>query len=218
MPLARRTWDTPKHHWSVLSQIFPEAAVKKAVLFAWYADMNTLASLSPPQSRPAGINTLANPRGHVDPQGTLANRLANRLGLEPGALDGKRDDFTPGTNFRAWAFEVAKWTMRAHLKESRRKNWLVFDDDLAQTVTDRMIERVPASPDAPQAALRLCLSKLRDRDRELVLSHYERGTSLADCAKRAGSTTGTMKVALFRLRAVLRRCITERLAVEAARS
>lgn len=57
--------------------------------------MNTLASLSPSQSRPAGINTLANPRGHVDPQGTLANRLANRLGLEPGALDGKRDDFTP---------------------------------------------------------------------------------------------------------------------------
>jgi RNA polymerase sigma-70 factor (ECF subfamily) len=130
----------------------------------------------------------------------------------------KREDFTPGTNFRAWAFEVAKWTMRAHLKESRRKNWLVFDDDLAQAVTDCMIERVPASPDAPQAALRICLSKLRDRDRELVLSHYQTGASLADCAKRAGSTAGTMKVALFRLRAVLRRCITERLAVEAARS
>jgi hypothetical protein len=57
--------------------------------------MNTLASLSPSQSRPTGINTLANPRGHVDAQGTLANRLANRLGLEPGALDGKREDFTP---------------------------------------------------------------------------------------------------------------------------
>lgn len=130
----------------------------------------------------------------------------------------KRDGFTPGTNFRAWAFEVAKWTMRAHLKESRRKNWLVFDDELAQAVTERMATRVPVSPDAPQAALRICLAKLRDRDRELVLSHYQEGTPLADCAKRSGSTSGTMKVALFRLRAVLRRCITERLAVEAARS
>ncbi|WP_394558693.1 DUF5610 domain-containing protein [Aquipseudomonas alcaligenes] len=57
--------------------------------------MTNLASLSPSQSRPTGINTLANQRGQVDPQSTLANRLANRLGLEPGALDGKREDFTP---------------------------------------------------------------------------------------------------------------------------
>lgn len=130
----------------------------------------------------------------------------------------KRDAFTPGTNFRAWAFECAKWTMRAYLKETQRKNWLVFDDDLARAVTERMAERLPAAPDAPQAALRVCLSKLRDRDRELILSHYEEGESLADCARRTGSTAGTMKVALFRLRAALRRCITERLALEAARS
>lgn len=57
--------------------------------------MNTLASLAPIQSRPAGANAFSNSRGQVDPQNTLANRLANRLGLEPGALDGKRDDFTP---------------------------------------------------------------------------------------------------------------------------
>lgn len=55
--------------------------------------MTPLASLSPSQSRPAGLGTQASPRGQVDPQATLANRLANRLGLEPGALDGKREDF-----------------------------------------------------------------------------------------------------------------------------
>jgi len=57
--------------------------------------MTPLASLSPSQSRPAGLGTQASPRGQVDPQATLANRLANRLGLEPGALDSKREDFTP---------------------------------------------------------------------------------------------------------------------------
>lgn len=130
----------------------------------------------------------------------------------------KREEFAAGTNFRAWAFECAKWTMRAHLKEKQRKNWLVFDDELARAVTERMAERTPASPDAPQAALRVCLSKLRDSDRELILSHYEQGESLAECSKRCGRTVGTLKVALFRLRAGLRRCISERLAVEAARS
>lgn len=130
----------------------------------------------------------------------------------------KRDEFTPGTNFRAWSFECAKWTMRAYLKEKQRKNWLVFDDDLARAVTERMAERIPSTTDASQVALRVCLSKLRDSDRELLLSHYEQGESLADCSKRCGRTVGTLKVALFRLRAGLRRCISERLALEAARS
>ncbi len=130
----------------------------------------------------------------------------------------KRADFTPGTNFRAWAFECAKWTMRAYFKEKQRRNWLVFDDELARAVTERMAERLPDSPDASQAALRLCLSRLRDADRELILSHYEQGETLAECSKRSGRTVGTLKVALFRLRAALRRCICERLAVEAARS
>lgn len=126
----------------------------------------------------------------------------------------KRDTYSPGTNFRAWAFECAKWTLRAYLKETRRKNWLVVDEELTRTLTERMIERLPVSPDAPQAALRLCLESLRPIDRELVLSHYEEGESLAECAKRCGRTPGSLKVILFRLRSVLRRCITERLATE----
>src|SRR5690606_37906080 len=69
----------------------------------------------------------------------------------------KRDEFTPGTNFRAWSFECAKWTMRAYLKEKQRKNWLVFDDDLARAVTERMAERIPSTTDASQVALRVCL-------------------------------------------------------------
>lgn len=125
----------------------------------------------------------------------------------------KRETYTPGTNFRAWAFECAKWTLRAYLKEKQRKNWLIVDEELTQAITERMIQRIPTSPDAPQAALRICLERLRPIDRDLVLSHYEEGESLADCAKRCGRTPGSLKVILFRLRAALRRCITERLSL-----
>lgn len=128
----------------------------------------------------------------------------------------KRGTYQSGTNFRAWAFECAKWTMRAYFKEKQRGNWLVVDEDLTRAVTERMIERVPASTDAPQAALRMCLDRLRPIDRDLVLSHYEEGETLAECAKRSGRTPGTLKVTLFRLRALLRRCITDRLATGAA--
>jgi len=129
----------------------------------------------------------------------------------------KRGTYTPGTNFRAWAFECAKWTLRAYLKEKQRSNWLIIDEELTRAITDRMIERLPHSASAPQAALRGCLERLRPMDRNIVLSHYEEGESLAECAKRCGSTPGSMKVALFRIRAALRRCIVDRLAIAAAK-
>lgn len=124
----------------------------------------------------------------------------------------KRDSFTPGTNFRAWAFECAKWTIRAYLKEKRRSNWLIIDDDLTRHLTETMMHLIPSSPNATQTALRLCLQRLRSSDRELLLSHYQDGESLSDFARRAGTTPGTLKVTLFRLRAALRRCISDRLA------
>lgn len=128
----------------------------------------------------------------------------------------KRATFEAGTNFRAWAFETAKWTLRAYLKERQRASWLVVDEELTRTIAERMVQRLPESADAPQAALRMCLEKLRPVDRELVLSHYEERESLAECAKRCGRTVGTLKVTLFRIRAMLRRCISDRIATGAA--
>lgn len=127
----------------------------------------------------------------------------------------KQADFEIGTNFRAWAFECAKWTTRAYLKEKKRKSWLVFDDELTDRVTERMSSMLPVStPAASHTALRQCLERLRSSDRELLLSHYEGEQSLAECASRMGRTAGSLKVALFRLRAALRRCISDRLVNE----
>lgn len=57
--------------------------------------MNPLASLYSSSSRLSQVNNQSTERAAADAQNTLANRLADRLGLEPGALAGKRDDYTP---------------------------------------------------------------------------------------------------------------------------
>lgn len=129
----------------------------------------------------------------------------------------KRESYESGTNFRAWAFTCAKWTAMAWLKEKKRGNWLLVDEDLAHAVSERMLALTPASAGALHAALRLCLERLRPVDRDLVLSHYEEGRSLARCAELSGRSVNSLKVTLFRLRAALRRCITDRLAVEDSR-
>lgn len=62
----------------------------------WYLAMNTLPSLSPSLLRSSAPNNQSSSNAKADPQNTLANRLAERLGLEKGALAGKKsDDFTP---------------------------------------------------------------------------------------------------------------------------
>lgn len=57
--------------------------------------MNPLAALSPSASRPAFPASLAAAGNPVAAQNALANRLAERLGLAPAALNGKGNDFTP---------------------------------------------------------------------------------------------------------------------------
>ena len=57
--------------------------------------MNSLASLAPSLSRSTLPTSSSTPRAQADAQNTLANRLAERLGMEPGALNGKSEDFTP---------------------------------------------------------------------------------------------------------------------------
>jgi SAM-dependent methyltransferase len=52
----------------------------------------------------------------------------------------KRETFTLGTNFRAWAFEVAKWNVRSTFKDKKRKHWLVFDEELP--LPDSSVDRV----------------------------------------------------------------------------
>lgn len=57
--------------------------------------MNPLASLSPSVSRPSSASPQPAVRNAADAHALLANRLAERLGLEPGALAGKANDYTP---------------------------------------------------------------------------------------------------------------------------
>ena len=58
--------------------------------------MNTLGSLNPSASRFAQLGQAQAARtASADAQATLANRLADKLGLQPGALSGKQADYSP---------------------------------------------------------------------------------------------------------------------------
>ncbi len=123
----------------------------------------------------------------------------------------KKNDFTLGTNFKAWAFAVARFQVRSQRRQLRREGWLVFDDELAR----QFALESPSDPDDlsdTHLALQKCLGGLRDADQRLLKKRYMENATLDDYAAELGRSSGTLKTRLFRLRAGLRQCIRRQLA------
>ncbi len=83
----------------------------------------------------------------------------------------KRADFTLGTNFKAWAFSVARYEVLDFRKQQARDSRLVFSAELEETFAEELAKRDDDLDQRP-AALKQCLIKLRPQDRELLLHRY----------------------------------------------
>jgi len=122
----------------------------------------------------------------------------------------KFDEFTPGTDFVAWACQIAWWRIRyARQKFARSK--VVFDDEVLEAVA-HTAATLREELDERHEALATCLQRLAPRDRELVLTRYEPGCGVADAAERTGRSMEAAYKALNRLRKLLHDCVTHTLA------
>lgn len=118
----------------------------------------------------------------------------------------KRGDFEPGTNFKAWSFQIARYEVLNFRKREARDARLLFSDEL----DDIMSEELSTQSDdleARREALRVCLRKLKESDRELLFHRYFEASSLSDYAEKIGRSAGGVKVSLHRLRNLLSKCI-----------
>jgi RNA polymerase sigma-70 factor (ECF subfamily) len=123
----------------------------------------------------------------------------------------KREDFILGTNFKAWAFSVARYEVLNYRKQQARDSRLVFGEDLEQTFAVEIASR-DDDTELRHEALKHCLEKLRPKDRELLLHRYTATAgTLEDYAQISGRSVGGLKVTLHRLRNALLGCIEKQL-------
>jgi len=105
-----------------------------------------------------------------------------------------------------------------HRKQQTRDSRLVFGEELEQVLADDLIERTDDT-ERRHEALRGCLEKLRQQDRELLMHRYTATAgSLDDFAQRMGRSVGGLKVTLHRLRNALLSCIEKQQATMEAES
>lgn len=122
----------------------------------------------------------------------------------------KQDDFRIGTNFRAWAFSVARYEVLAHLKKRKREGIVLLDEELLDTIAHEAPDTLVAS-NLKLAALEYCLQQLRPQDRELLDHRYKSSRGLAEFAAQVGRSVSALSVTLHRLRAALRECVKARI-------
>ena len=122
--------------------------------------------------------------------------------------------FQPGTDFAAWACQIAYWEVRrARQKFARSK--VVFNQEVVDAVAQTAAELLPEMS-ARHEALAKCLQKLHPRDRELLLTRYEPGSGVEQAAERSGRSLVAAYKALGRLRKLLLDCVTHQLSLEGA--
>lgn len=125
----------------------------------------------------------------------------------------KREQFTPGTNFRAWAFTVARYTVLGHQRRLRRQGLLLFDPDIVERLADEW-QAEPDEHERKLAALEQCLEKLPEADLKLVRARYSGHGNVEQMADESGRSAGSLRVRLFRLRAALKQCVKSELEME----
>ena len=118
----------------------------------------------------------------------------------------KAADFEEGTNFRAFAFAIARFKVLSHLRDQKRKHWLLVDSELCDELLDRFVNQ-PTSEPAAQEFLRRCLEKLPADRQELIRRRYADGCSVRELAKMENKKEGALQQIFFRLRKALRECI-----------
>ena len=126
----------------------------------------------------------------------------------------KFDQFRPGSDFVAWACQIAYWEVRrARQKYARSK--VIFNQEVVDAVAHTASE-MAVEVSARHEALAQCLQKLHARDRELVLTRYEPGCGVELAAQRSGRSLEAAYKALGRIRKLLLDCVTNQLSLEGA--
>jgi RNA polymerase sigma-70 factor (ECF subfamily) len=122
----------------------------------------------------------------------------------------KAGSFQRGTNFRAWAWTIARYKVLQTLEKNAPP-----PERFAPEVLDALSSHNSADSwfsEEQLQQLAKCMEELAPRAREAVELRYQQAHRPPEIATRLGWTVESVHVALSRARIFLRECVTQRMA------
>lgn len=124
------------------------------------------------------------------------------------------DEYDSSRPFVGWALWIAKSRVIDFYRAQGRER-VVFSNELLGQLADTIARQADRRSDRREA-LEACLEELPPRSRRLLDLRYVDELSAAEMAQETGTTSGSVRVLLSRVRTVLASCIERRLAMENA--
>lgn len=115
------------------------------------------------------------------------------------------DEFERGTNFKAWAFAIAKNRACVFLRKNKNSRLLFMDEiyekipAIANQILDNQAYRVKA--------LKQCINKLPPNDRQLLRMRYKDNNVPQELSEITGRPLSGLYKSLTRIHSLLRDCI-----------
>ena len=127
----------------------------------------------------------------------------------------KFEEYRPGSDFRAWAFQVAYNKVKS-FQERHGRDRLRF----GESVMDRLATIASSTPETVPASLEIlqsCKGRLSNQDRDLIERRYQPGATTASVAVEVGRSVAAVYKAVVRIRRALHECIQRSLQREERR-
>lgn len=116
--------------------------------------------------------------------------------------------FEPGTSFKAWAMQVARFEVN-NFRRTQRSDKLCFDDALVDSLAE-VRTTLADELDRRRSVLDDCMSKLRASDRQIIRHCYgPKATTTKEAADRLRRPVNTLYKALNRIRRTLLECVNQ---------
>lgn len=123
------------------------------------------------------------------------------------------DDHNSQNEFVRWACVIARFKALSWHRDHQRDR-LVFRETVIQRLADAAIEQID-SMDDQRAAVETCLKSLPEEQRQLVLSIYSPGQSVAAIAHETGQSVRRLYSKLNAVRKQISECVQQKMTTEA---
>jgi RNA polymerase sigma-70 factor (ECF subfamily) len=119
--------------------------------------------------------------------------------------------FEPGTNFRAWARQIATHQILNYRRAVKKLPNAQLEEQFIEVVAAE-IDRRADLLDHKADALRICLRKLPEAHRKIVVWRYYEDCGVEEIAAKSERTVEAVYRLLSRIREVLNECVSRQLA------
>ena len=129
----------------------------------------------------------------------------------------KFDQFAAGTNFRAWARTIALHQILNYRRSEQRRPYAALDREFVEAIAAE-IDRRSDQLDQQAEVLRICLRKLPDAHRAIVVARYYEEREVEDIAAASGRSAEAVYRLLSRIRKALSECVSRQIASAVSRA